>query len=268
MRILTKLARCVVLPQPFFPFRCFSNPGKTLLARAIAGEAGVPFFSATGADFEQMFIGVGAKRMRELFAEAKKVKPAIIFIDEIDTVGGKRNDFDHPKARMSLNQLLTELDGFSENSGVIVIAATNYAETLDPALLRPGRFDRHVSVPVPDIKGRREVRTHTHKRTHCANARAESGVALVSLCFASKSGVRLGRPAAVPRPPIAAACSLFLFAHLCACALVPDPRSLREEAETGAHRRPGRYRAQHCGHDRRGPGAPAQLLGTARECPG
>ena len=108
--------------------------------------------------------------MRELFAEAKKVKPAIIFIDEIDTVGGKRNDFDHPKARMSLNQLLTELDGFSENSGVIVIAATNYAETLDPALLRPGRFDRHVSVPVPDIKGRREVRTrnaNTQREERC-----------------------------------------------------------------------------------------------------
>jgi ATP-dependent metalloprotease len=168
-----------------FLFLLFSNSGKTLLARAIAGEAGVPFFSATGADFEQMFIGVGAKRMRELFAEAKKVKPAIIFIDEIDTVGGKRNDFDHPKARMSLNQLLTELDGFSENSGVIVIAATNYAETLDPALLRPGRFDRHVSVPVPDIKGRREVSAHCAHMTQAYST--GSGVALELLRCGSKS---------------------------------------------------------------------------------
>lgn len=131
--------------------------GKTLLARAVAGEANVPFFSATGSDFEEMFVGVGAKRMRELFAEAKKVKPAIVFLDEIDSVGGKRHAFDHPKTRMSLNQLLSELDGFEENSGVVVIAATNYAERLDPALLRPGRFDRHITVPLPDIKGRREI---------------------------------------------------------------------------------------------------------------
>ena len=120
--------------------------------------------------------------MRELFAEAKKVKPAIIFIDEIDTVGGKRNDFDHPKARMSLNQLLTELDGFSENSGVIVIAATNYAETLDPALLRPGRFDRHVSVPVPDIKGRREVSAHTAQHKHTTQTHSTKAMWCWSCC--------------------------------------------------------------------------------------
>ena len=131
--------------------------GKTLLARAVAGEAGVPFFAATGADFEEMYVGVGAKRVRELFEAARKVKPAIVFIDEIDTVGGKRNDFDNPKARASLNQILTELDGFQESTGVIIIAATNFAEKLDPALLRPGRFDRHVTVSAPDIKGRKAI---------------------------------------------------------------------------------------------------------------
>jgi ATP-dependent metalloprotease len=131
--------------------------GKTLLARAIAGEADVPFFAATGADFEEMFVGVGAKRVRELFAAAKKVKPSIVFIDELDTVGGKRNEFDNPKTRMSLNQILTELDGFHESTGVIIMGATNYAEKLDPALLRPGRFDRHVTVAAPDIKGRKAV---------------------------------------------------------------------------------------------------------------
>ena len=132
--------------------------GKTLLARAIAGEAGVPFFAATGADFEEMFVGVGAKRMRELFTAARKHSPSIVFIDEIDTVGGKRNDFDSAKSRMSLNQLLTEMDGFAETTGIIVVGATNYAEKLDPALLRPGRFDRHVTVSPPDIKGRKAVR--------------------------------------------------------------------------------------------------------------
>jgi ATP-dependent metalloprotease len=131
--------------------------GKTLLARAIAGEAGVPFFSATGADFEEKYVGVGAKRVRDLFEAARAKSPSIIFIGEIDTIGAKRGDFDHPKARMSLNQLLAELDGFNEASGIVVIGATNYSEILDPALLRPGRFDRHVVVPVPDIQGRKEV---------------------------------------------------------------------------------------------------------------
>jgi len=131
--------------------------GKTLLARAVAGEAGVPFFSANGSEFEEKFVGVGAKRMRELFEEAKKKAPAIIFIDEIDSVGGKRSSFENPLVRLSLNQLLTLLDGFEESTGLVVMAATNYAQRLDSALTRPGRFDRHVTVPTPDIKGRKDI---------------------------------------------------------------------------------------------------------------
>jgi len=134
--------------------------GKTLLARAVAGEANVPFFAVSGSDFEEQFHGLGAQRVRTLFASARRLKRAIIFIDEIDTIGGKRET--HPadvadNDRAVLNQLLSEMDGFATAPGVIVIAATNYAETLDPALLRPGRFDRHVVVPLPDIKGRREI---------------------------------------------------------------------------------------------------------------
>ena len=133
--------------------------GKTLLARAIAGEADVPFFAATGADFEEKYHGVGSKRVRELFAAARKQAPSIVFIDEIDTVGGKRQPLgDIDGGQASLIQLLTELDGFKESTGVIVVGATNFAEKLDPALLRPGRFDRHVTVSPPDIKGRKAVR--------------------------------------------------------------------------------------------------------------
>ena len=138
--------------------------GKTLLARAVAGEAGVPFFAATGADFEEKYVGVGAKRVRELFEAARKRKPAIIFIDELDTVGGKRSEWDIPQTRMSLNQILTELDGFHEAQGVIIIGATNFAEKLDPALLRPGRFDRHVTVSAPDIKGRKALLEYYSKK--------------------------------------------------------------------------------------------------------
>lgn len=131
--------------------------GKTLLARAVAGEAGVPFFSACGSEFEEMYVGVGARRVRDLFSAAQAKAPALIFIDEIDAIGSARNPKDQQYAKMTLNQLLVELDGFDQKEGVIVIAATNFPKLLDPALVRPGRFDRHVHVAVPDIKGRSQI---------------------------------------------------------------------------------------------------------------
>ena len=141
--------------------------GKTLLARAIAGEAGVPFFSISGSDFVEMFVGVGASRVRDLFTKAKKNAPCIIFIDEIDAVGRHRGaglGGGHDEREQTLNQLLVEMDGFEANEGVILIAATNRPDVLDPALLRPGRFDRTVVVPLPDIRGREGVlKVHTKK---------------------------------------------------------------------------------------------------------
>ena len=134
--------------------------GKTLLARAVAGEAGVPFFSISGSDFVEMFVGVGASRVRDLFEQAKKNSPSIIFIDEIDAVGRHRGaglGGGHDEREQTLNQLLVEMDGFGANEGVIVIAATNRRDILDPALLRPGRFDRQVVVNYPDVKGREEI---------------------------------------------------------------------------------------------------------------
>ena len=134
--------------------------GKTLLARAVAGEAGVPFFSISGSDFVEMFVGVGASRVRDLFDQAKKNSPSIIFIDEIDAVGRQRGTGlggGHDEREQTLNQLLVEMDGFGSNEGVIVIAATNRADVLDPALLRPGRFDRQIMVGLPDVKGREEI---------------------------------------------------------------------------------------------------------------
>ncbi len=134
--------------------------GKTLLARAVAGEAGVPFFSISGSDFVEMFVGVGASRVRDLFENAKKNAPCIIFIDEIDAVGRQRGaglGGGHDEREQTLNQLLVEMDGFSANEGIIIIAATNRADILDPALLRPGRFDRQIMVGRPDVKGREEV---------------------------------------------------------------------------------------------------------------
>ena len=134
--------------------------GKTLLARAVAGEAGVPFFSISGSDFVELYVGVGAARVRDLFEQAKKNRPCIIFIDEIDAVGRRRGagmGGGHDEREQTLNQLLVEMDGFSANEGVIIIAATNRPDILDPALLRPGRFDRQVVVDVPDIRGREEI---------------------------------------------------------------------------------------------------------------
>lgn len=142
--------------------------GKTLLAKAIAGEAGVPFFSISGSDFVEMFVGVGASRVRDLFEQAKKNSPALIFIDEIDAVGRQRGaglGGGHDEREQTLNQLLVEMDGFGANEGIIMIAATNRPDILDPALLRPGRFDRRILVGAPDVKGREEVlKVHTRNK--------------------------------------------------------------------------------------------------------
>ena len=142
--------------------------GKTLLARAVAGEAGVPFFSISGSDFVEMFVGVGASRVRDLFEAAKKNQPCIVFIDEIDAVGRRRGTGmggGHDEREQTLNQLLVEMDGFSENEGIIVMAATNRVDILDPAILRAGRFDRQVHVGRPDVKGRLEIlKVHSRKK--------------------------------------------------------------------------------------------------------
>ncbi|MGH2567532.1 MAG: ATP-dependent zinc metalloprotease FtsH, partial [Bacteroidota bacterium] len=157
-RLGGKIPRGVLLLGP-------PGTGKTLLARAVAGEAGVPFFSISGADFVEVFVGVGASRVRDLFEQGKKNAPCIIFIDEIDAVGRHRGaglGGGHDEREQTLNQLLVEMDGFEQNSGVIIIAATNRPDVLDPALLRPGRFDRQVVVDRPDVKGREGIfRVHT-----------------------------------------------------------------------------------------------------------
>ncbi|MFP8874340.1 MAG: ATP-dependent metallopeptidase FtsH/Yme1/Tma family protein, partial [Myxococcota bacterium] len=141
--------------------------GKTLLARAVAGEAAVPFFSISGSDFVEMFVGVGASRVRDLFLQGKKQAPCIIFVDEIDAVGRHRGagmGGGHDEREQTLNQLLVEMDGFESNEGVILIAATNRPDVLDPALLRPGRFDRQVVVPRPDLRGRLQIlKIHTRR---------------------------------------------------------------------------------------------------------
>ncbi|MFI3231657.1 MAG: ATP-dependent zinc metalloprotease FtsH, partial [bacterium] len=141
--------------------------GKTLLARAVAGEAGVQFFTISGSDFVEMFVGVGASRVREMFEEAKNHKPCLIFIDEIDAVGRRRGSGlggGHDEREQTLNQLLVEMDGFTSNEGIIILAATNRVDILDPALLRPGRFDRQIYVGAPDVKGREEI-LNVHAKT-------------------------------------------------------------------------------------------------------
>lgn len=152
-RLGAKMPKGVLLVGP-------PGTGKTLLAKAVAGEANVPFIYASGSEFDQMFVGLGSLRIREMFEAAKSQAPAIIFIDELDAVGSKRSIKDPQHSRMSLNQLLIELDGFGDNQGIIVIAATNMADSLDKALLRPGRFDRHINVPLPDFRGRRSIIEH------------------------------------------------------------------------------------------------------------
>ena len=171
-----KLPKGVLLVGP-------PGTGKTMLARAVAGEAGCPFFYMSGSEFDELYVGVGAKRVRDLFAQARAKSPSIIFIDELDAVGGKRNARDPAYAKQTLNQLLTELDGFSPSTGVILIAATNYPEALDKALTRPGRFDRHVNVPLPDVRGRIEILKHHMKNVPVSTdvdatllARATSGM--------------------------------------------------------------------------------------------
>merc|ERR1712100_673200 len=142
--------------------------GKTLLAKAVAGEAGVPFFSISGSEFVEMFVGVGASRVRDLFDQAKKNAPCIVFVDEIDAVGRRRGaglGGGNDEREQTLNQLLVEMDGFETNEGVILIAATNRPDVLDPALLRPGRFDRQVVVPNPDILGRHKILNVHAKKT-------------------------------------------------------------------------------------------------------
>lgn len=146
-----KLPKGVLLVGP-------PGTGKTLLARAVAGEAGVPFFHAAGPEFDEILVGQGARRVRDLFATAKQKAPCVIFIDEIDSVGAKRtNSVLHPYANQTINQLLTEMDGFRQNEGVIVLGATNRRDDLDKALIRPGRFDVEIQVPLPDFGGRKEI---------------------------------------------------------------------------------------------------------------
>ncbi|GJN74192.1 ATP-dependent metallopeptidase HflB [Purpureocillium lilacinum] len=156
-----KLPKGVLLVGP-------PGTGKTLLARAVAGEAGVPFFYMSGSEFDEIFVGVGAKRVRELFAAAKAKSPAIIFIDELDAIGGKRNPRDQAHAKQTLNQLLTELDGFDQDTKIIIMGATNLPKLLDKALTRPGRFDRHINVDLPDVRGRIAILKHHAKKIKAA----------------------------------------------------------------------------------------------------
>ncbi|KAI9673223.1 MAG: hypothetical protein M1817_003086 [Caeruleum heppii] len=151
-----KLPKGVLLVGP-------PGTGKTLLARAVAGEAGVPFFFMSGSEFDEVYVGVGAKRVRDLFNAARAKAPAIVFIDELDAIGGKRNERDAAYAKQTLNQLLTELDGFSQSTGVIILGATNFPQLLDKALTRPGRFDRNIVVPLPDVRGRVAILNHHMK---------------------------------------------------------------------------------------------------------
>lgn len=157
-----KLPKGILLTGP-------PGTGKTLLARAVAGEAGVPFFFMSGSEFDELYVGVGAKRVRELFAAARAKAPAIVFIDELDAIGGKRNPKDHAYSKQTLNQLLVDLDGFSQSTGVIFIAATNFPEMLDKALTRPGRFDKIVNVELPDVRGRIAILNHHMKKVETSN---------------------------------------------------------------------------------------------------
>lgn len=185
-----KLPKGVLLVGP-------PGTGKTLLARAVAGEAGVPFFFMSGSEFDEIYVGVGAKRVRELFTNARAKAPAIIFIDELDAIGGKRNERDPAYVKQSLNQLLTELDGFSQDTGVIILAATNFPQLLDKALTRPGRFDRNVTVPLPDVRGRVAILKHHMKNIQIDTAVDESIIARGTTGFSGAELENLVNQAAV-----------------------------------------------------------------------
>ena len=185
-----KLPKGVLLVGP-------PGTGKTLLARAVAGEAGVPFFFMSGAEFDEIYVGVGAKRVRDLFSNARAKSPAIIFIDELDAIGSKRNERDPVYVKQSLNQLLTELDGFSQETGVIILAATNFPQLLDKALTRPGRFDREVVVPLPDVRGRMNILKHHMKNVQVDTAVDESVIARGTSGFSGAELENLVNQAAV-----------------------------------------------------------------------
>ncbi len=185
-----KLPKGVLLVGP-------PGTGKTLLARAVAGEAGVPFFFMSGAEFDEIYVGVGAKRVRDLFSNARAKAPAIIFIDELDAIGGKRNERDPAYVKQSLNQLLTELDGFSQETGIIILAATNFPQLLDKALTRPGRFDRNVVVPLPDVRGRVEILKHHMKNVQFGTDVDESVIARGTSGFSGAQLENLVNQAAV-----------------------------------------------------------------------
>lgn len=176
-----KLPKGVLLVGP-------PGTGKTLLAKAVAGEAGTSFFYMSGSEFDEIFVGVGAKRVRDLFAAAKAKSPAIVFIDELDAVGGKRSPKDQAHAKQTLNQLLTELDGFDKDTQIVIMGATNFPESLDKALTRPGRFDRHINVDLPEYRGRLAILQHHAKRLKLA---ADVDLAAVASRSAGKSGAEL-----------------------------------------------------------------------------
>ena len=178
--------------------------GKTLLARAVAGEAGVPFYSISGSDFVEMFVGVGASRVRDLFEQAKENAPAIVFIDEIDAVGRHRGagmGGGHDEREQTLNQLLVEMDGFDVRGGVILIAATNRPDVLDPALLRPGRFDRQIAVDAPDLKGRFQIlRVHAEGKPMAPGCRPRGRGPPYARLHRRRPGQRAERGRAADRP--------------------------------------------------------------------